>query len=258
MAFSAVAEAMAPYEGWVPAIVAAAFASGFTRGFMGFGGAMIFVPATAAILGPPVAVACIWFFDLVIQVPLLLRALRHAVWREIAALALAAMAFTPPGVAVLVLAEQGALRWTICALILVAVGILAAGWRPSRAPGTAGQVGIGALAGLFGGAAGIPGPPVIIFYLTGDKSAAQVRANLIVFFSTTTVVSGLSYWVAGLLTREAAVLSAILVVPFALGTWLGARAFPLAGERNYRRIGFGLIVLVALVSLPAFDRVLGR
>ena len=248
----------AAHGSWMPLIAAAAFVGGFMRGLMGFGGALIFVPATAAFLSPPLAVACTFFFDLVVQIPLLWKSIRHAYWREIAVLAVAGVLATPLGVAVLVVAEPETLRWVISGFIMATVAALAAGFRPKREPGAMGQAGVGALAGFFGGAAGIPGPPVILFYLTGTKSAVEARANMIIFFAFTTFMAGFSFAYAGLLTREAATLALTLIGPVALGVWLGTRAFRLANDRSYRRIGFALIVFVAVSSLPAFDAWLGR
>jgi uncharacterized protein len=239
-------------------VASAAFVAGFMRGLMGFGGAMIFVPATAAVLGPLVAISAIWFFDLVVQAPLVWRALRQVSWKEIGPLAIAAGALTPVGTVFLVLADRDLLRWTISAVVLIFVALMAAGWRAPGAHTTRGRVAVGALAGLVGGAVGMPGPPVILFYLSGGGSAQAIRANLIVFFATLTVVTGLSLWGAGLVTRANGLLALALIVPFSLGAWLGTRAFPYASDKTYRRVAFVLVAGVAVVSLPVLDPAFGR
>ena len=239
-------------------VAGAALIAGFMRGLMGLGGAMIFVPATAAVLGPPVAISAIWFFDLLVQAPLVWRALRQVSWKEIGPLALAAWALTPLGTVVLVLADRDHLRWAISAVVLIFVMLMAAGWRAPGVHSTRGRIAVGALSGLVGGAVGMPGPPVILFYLSGGGSAQAVRSNLIVFFATLTMVTGLSLWGAGLVTKANGLLALTLITPFSLGAWLGTRAFPYASDQTYRRLAFALVAGVAIISLPALDPLLGR
>ena len=130
--------------------------------------------------------------------------------------------------------------------------MLAAGWLyrgPTRAWLSAG---VGAIAGFMSGAAQIPGPPVLIYWLGREVVSATMRANAIVFFLFTTVVSGAAFLTGGIFTADVMTRAAGLFPIYAIGIWIGSRMFGLASERTYRRIAYGSILFAALVSMPVF------
>jgi uncharacterized membrane protein YfcA len=112
------------------------------------------------------------------------------------------------------------------------------------------------LSGLASGAVQIAGPPVILYWLGGAAQAAFVRANLMVYFTFIDVIGCAAYFREGLFTREVAVLSLLLGLPFILAMVAGARSFRLASERSFRRVAYAIIAVSALISLPLFDRLL--
>ena len=82
-----------------------------------------------------------------------------------------------------------------------------------------------------------------------------MRANLMVYFTFIDVIGCAAYFRQGLFTREVAVLSLLLGVPFILAMVAGARWFRIASERSFRRVAYAIIALSALISLPVFDKV---
>src|SRR3546814_5052405 len=102
---------------------------------------------------------------------------RRCCWAEILPLTAGATLTVPLGVALLVAVDPQAMRWAISLSILLAVGVLASGWRLKRALSTAGTAAVGGLSGLAGGAAALYGPPLILFWLGGSAGAAQVRSE---------------------------------------------------------------------------------
>lgn len=244
-----------------PALIwacAAALVAGATRGFSGFGGALIFVPLVSASFGPEVAAPVLLVVDTVLTVPILVRAVRQVVWREMAPLAIAAMLAAPVGVYALKQSDPVVLRWVLAALSLALLALLVSGWRYHRRPTTGASVAVGLVAGFFGGAAQMSGPAVVAYWLGGSTPAAQVRANLFGFFALATASSGVAYAWAGLFTVEVGTLSLVLGPLYAIGLFAGARAFRVASDAHYRRVAYGVIALAALVSLPLFDVLLGR
>jgi uncharacterized protein len=115
-------------------------------------------------------------------------------------------------------------------------------------------VGIGSISGFLSGLAQIGGPPVVLYWLGGQNDREVIRANLILFFACTTVFTGISYVVVGLFTREALLLSILVIPVYAVALWLGHRMFGMASEKTFRNVCYGLIALAILVSLPVFDR----
>jgi len=235
---------------WAAALAALVAAS--VRGFSGFGAGLIFMPIAAACFGPKVAAGVLYVIDTILILPFVAKAVGNVDWREIAPLGIGAVVTVPLGVAVLVYVDPIPLRWGLSLAILVSVGILAAGWR-YRGPirGWASLL-VGAAAGFMSGSAQIPGPPVLIYWLGRQVVSATMRANAIVFFMFTTVISGIALYVGGILTREVGVLSVALFPVYGLGLFIGSRLFGRASEATYRRIAYATILVSAIVSMPVF------
>ena len=236
---------------WVAA--GGALVAGLVRGFAGFGAGMIYIPVAASAFDPRVAAGTLFIIDTIIIIPLVIRATGHVAWREIAPLGLGAMIAVPAGVAVLIHVDPVPIRWGLSAAILASIVVLASGWRyrgPERLPLS---VAMGGLSGFMSGVAQLPAPPVLIYWLGRDTPAQRLRANAIVFFCFTTVAAGIAYAASGLFTAEVAARSAVLLPVYGVAIFAGSRFFGRTSEANYRRIAYGLIVFVALATLPAFD-----
>jgi len=235
---------------WIAAL--AAFAAAAIRGFSGFGAGLVFMPVAAACFGPKIAAGILFVVDTILIVPFVVKAVRIVDWREVLPLGLGAMATVPAGALVLLYVDPIPLRWGLSLAIFASVGVLAAGWRyrgPTRIWLSAL---VGAVAGFLSGAAQIPGPPVLIYWLGREVVSATMRANAIVFFCFTTIVSGIAFLIGGIFTAEVMARSAALFPVYALGIFIGGRLFGLASEATYRRIAYAAILFVAIASLPVF------
>jgi uncharacterized membrane protein YfcA len=235
---------------WVAAL--AALVASTVRGFSGFGAGLIFMPVAAACLGPKLAVGSLYIIDTILVLPFFAKAVRVVEWREIMPMGLAALVTIPLGTYVLVHADPVPLRWGLSIVILVTVGLLAAGWRyhgPTRAWMSAI---VGGIAGFLGGFAQIPGAPVLIYWLGRAVVSTTMRSNAFVFFMFTTAVSGFAYFSGGIFTGEVLAYSLVLFPVYAVGMFAGGRMFGLASDATYRRIAIATILFVAIVSMPVF------
>jgi uncharacterized membrane protein YfcA len=232
------------------AVVGAAALAGLVRGFSGFGGAMLFMPVASLLYEPRLAAILLFVADDIAALAMLPDALRRCVWREVLPLGLSAVIAVPFGVALLVVADAELMRWLICSLILLAVALMAAGWRHAGRLGLPATLGTGALAGLSGGAAALPGPPVVLLWLGGQGGAATVRANLVVFFGFTALAAGLAYWWNGLFTQQSLLMSLPLIPAYLVPLRLGSRLFARASEQQFRRAALALCAFAALSGLP--------
>ena len=79
-----------------------------------------------------------------------------------------------------------------------------------------------------------------------------MRANAIVFFLFTTVISGIAFYVGGIFTGEVMTLSVALLPFYGLGIFVGSRLFGRASEGTYRCIAYVTILVSAVVSMPVF------
>jgi uncharacterized protein len=207
----------------------------------------------AAVYEPRVAAATMVLIDLVCAFPLAVRAVPHCSPREVIPISLAAAVAVPIGTWVLVVADPVTLRWAIAGVVIVLLAVLGSGWRYHGRAHLSATIGVGLLSGLGSGAVQIAGPPVILYWLGGAAQAAFVRANLMVYFTFIDVIGCVAYFREGLFTREVAVLSLLLGLPFIAAMVVGARSFRLASERSFRHVAYAIIALSALLSLPVFD-----
>jgi uncharacterized membrane protein YfcA len=134
---------------------------------------------------------------------------------------------------------------------------LAQRFAPEQRPGAVGAVAVGCLAGLLNGAAGIGGPPAIVFYFT-TTGAAVGRATLIAFFLFTDVYALAWASGSGLLTGVAWQLIAV-ALPFSLaGIWIGHRIYLRLAEARLRRVIWAILAtLGALGTANAAWRLAG-
>jgi len=79
------------------AVTVIALTAGVERGFSGFGAALIYVPLTAVVFAPPLAVACFMLIDFTCVVPYAVRAFRECHWREVLAAFAAGFVLVPLG-----------------------------------------------------------------------------------------------------------------------------------------------------------------
>lgn len=233
---------------WI--VIGAAALAGLVRGFSGFGGAMVFMPLASLAYEPKLAAVWLFVADDVAALTMLPDAMRRCVWREVLPLAFAAMLAIPFGVALLVIVDADAMRWAICLLILLVVGVMMAGWRYRGRLGLPATLGTGLLSGLMGGATTMPGPPVVLLWLGGQGDAATVRANLVAVFGLMAVVSAIAYWWNGLFTAESLLGSLPLVPAYLLLLRFGSRLFAQSNDRQFRRIALALCAFAALAGLP--------
>ena len=238
------------------AAMAVAALAGITRGFSGFGGAMIYMPLIAAIYDPRIAAVTILLVDLVAATPFAIPEVRRCTWREVGPLSIAMAAGLPLGVWLLIVLDPVVLRWCIAIVVLSVVPVLASGWRYHGSPRLPLTLGVGLVAGVSGGATLIAAPPVILYWLGGGNSAITIRANLMVLFMICDVLLVAIFGYGNLFEARPLALSLLLGAPFFVGMGIGVRFFHGTSDRLYRNIAYVIISLAALVSLPILDSIL--
>ncbi len=227
--------------------------AGLVRGFSGFGSALIYMPLISAIYSPAVAAPTILLIDTLCGLPFAIHAWPQANRREVLPVAVGGGVGVPLGVLALVYVSPLSLRWFIAGLVLIAVAVLAAGWRYHGKPTVPAALGVGALSGFGAGAVQIGAPPLLVFWLGGKNSAATVRANIMVYFILQGTLSMLLYLYSGLFDAQTTVLSLMFGVPFALAMFAGAYWFHGSSDALYRRVAYLIIGFAGLASLPLFD-----
>ena len=97
------------------------------------------------------------------------------------------------------------------------------------------------------GYAGMPGPPVVPYYVGRDIPRETAKASMLLIFtcaSTTGLVSGAAL---GVLEATLLLLAALLFPAVLLGNWLGNKASGRIADRTWR-ICVGLVLGAAAVA----------
>ena len=136
---------------FVVAIFISALA-GLTRGFSGFGSALIYIPLISAVYEPRIAAATLLLIDTASSTPFSVRELPRCNWREVAPVVAVAAVMTPIGALALIFADPIVLRWVISALVLVLLAVLVSGWRYHGKPTLPVMAAVGTVSGLGSGA----------------------------------------------------------------------------------------------------------
>ena len=237
---------------WFVAIVV--FISGIVRGFSGFGGALIFIPLTASILGPAKAVAVFFMFDLVSATPYGYTYIGKCRLREILPMLAGSALTVPAGVWILANSDPIILRWVFAAVVGVMLAALATGWRYKGEPKPPVSFGLGLTAGIASGSTGMAGPIVIGYWLSSTAEAAVIRANIMVYYALSATIVDIVLFYKGLFTWDVVVYALVAWPLYSLGLALGARVFKSSSDSSYRMTAYLLIGLSAILSLPILDR----
>jgi uncharacterized membrane protein YfcA len=235
-------------------VAAVVLVSGVVRGFSGFGGALIFIPMTAAILGPRKAVAVFYLFDLVSATPYGYTYFPKCRWREVLPMIAGAAVTLPMGAWVLKYTDPLALRWLLAIVVLSMLALLVTGWRYKGQPTSPVSFGLGLVAGFSGGATGVSGPVVIAYWLSSTAAAVVIRANIMVYYALASTMTDVVYFFNGLFTWDVAVYALLAWPLYSLGLAAGARVFKGSNDAQYRIAAYVLIFISAVISLPLFDR----
>ena len=232
------------------AALLAAFGSAFVRGLTGFGMAILLVPILALALSPVHAVLLTNFLSVFIGLSEIRRLLRNAERSAWIIIALVAVT-TPLGLYALSLTTPAIARVVIAFIALSAfVAIL----LPRRGaldhhPATTGGVGI--LSGLMTGYAGMPGPPVVPYYVGRDIARETAKASMLLIFTCASSAGLVSGAALGVLEWNLALLAALLFPAVLVGNRLGDRLSGRIADRTWRvcvGVVLGAAALAALVK----------
>ncbi|MCL4672581.1 MAG: TSUP family transporter [Sphingomonadaceae bacterium] len=201
----------------------ATLGSAFVRGLTGFGMAILLVPVLALALPPVEAVVTANFLSLFIglsEVRRLARDSEKTAW-TLGALVLLA---TPLGLYALSLTTPAIARLLIA---LIALSAFVAVLMPPRGAATPTRLvtgGVGVLSGLMTGYAGMPGPPVVPYYVGRHLPRETAKASMMLVFTMAGFAGIVSGAALGVVRLELALFAAALFPTVLVGNWLGARA----------------------------------
>jgi uncharacterized protein len=229
------------------------FGSGLIRGFTGFGLSIAAVPLLSLILPPSQAIPIVLLLQLLVSLSGLRASLQICNWAAIRTLAIGALIATPLGVWALARLPAAPVRIAIAAIVFGAVLVLARGFRFKAKSGRL-ALPFGLLSGLFNGLAGMPGPPVIAYFLMTPLASAVARASMIIYFLATSIFALAPMAAFGLISRHSLAAAAIGFPVVMIGSTLGGWMFRSSPEAHYRFVALCLLVVAAgLAGIRALE-----
>lgn len=223
-----------------------ALAASFVRGLAGFGLAILLVPVLALALTPVQAVLTTNVVAMLIgatELPRLLREAERSVWTIIGLVLLT----TLPGLMLLAATPPNLARLLIALVALSAFLAVLFPTRPATQPGPVTTGLTGAATGLLTGFAGMPGPPVVPYYVGRAIPRAVAKSSMILIFTAAAAIGIGSGVVIGAMEWRLALLGALLLPVVLVGTWLDRRADGHVSDRAWR-IFVGIVLAGAAVA----------
>lgn len=231
--------------------LAATLAAAFVRGLAGFGMAIMIVPVLGLAIPPAEAVVVGNWLGLLVGLlgaRAFIRESEASAW-PIAGLAVAA---TPLGVWLLAMTDPALARMLIAVVALGAFVLMLLPNRPGHQPGRIETGLTGIASGVLTGFAGMPGPPVVPFYLRRMIPAATARASMMLIFVATSFAGIVSAQLLGVSTLREPMLGLALLPMALFGNWLGTLAFGRVSDSAWRvftGVVLGGSAVAALVKL---------
>ncbi|WP_454624913.1 sulfite exporter TauE/SafE family protein [Bradyrhizobium cenepequi] len=223
-------------------------AAALLRGFTGFGFALAAVPLLGMFMPPsqsvPIAI-CLQFVGSLLDFP---RARRDGHWPSLRWLIVGAAAGSPVGALALSVVPASVARILIATITIAAVVALNGGTRLEQAPSKTMTSLVGLICGLFNGLAAMPGPPVVMYYMSGPFGRVAARASLLVFFLATSIAALVSTALVGLLDLRCLILSVLALPVLIAGTRIGEQAFRHGSDALHRQVSIASLGLIAIGS----------
>lgn len=207
--------------------------------------AILLVPVLALALTPVEAVLLINFLALFIGLSEIRMFLAHA---ERSAWIICGLVLltTAPGLIALAVTPPDLARFLIALVALSAFLAILLPVREASPPGPVTTGAAGIVSGLLTGFAGMPGPPVVPFYVGRRIERHVAKASMLLIFTIAALAGLFSGFAIGELQPRLFWLALLLFPAVLLGNWLGALAFGRVSEKAWR--SFVALVLFAAAS----------
>ena len=227
-----------------------AFLAGLVKGIVGFAMPLILVSGLGSLTAPELALAGLILPTVVTN---LMQAFRAGGRSAIEAVARFRWYLLAGGVFLLLGAQ--AVPWFPQRIYLLMLGIpivlfiatQLAGWRPARTVQSLRlDVGIGMVAGFFGGIAGIWGPPTVAYLTALDTpKVVQMQVQGVIYLMGA-IVLVFAHVVSGILTPGTTLFSVCLVPPALAGMVLGTAVQDRIDQETFRRATLCVLLLAGL------------
>ena len=222
-----------------------ALAGGFVSGLAGFGTALMALGIWLYVLPPSVAVPLVLICSIVAQTSTLPSFWRSIDFKLVWPFLIGGLAGVPLGTMLIAHADPNGFKLSVGVLLLVFPTALYFNRAPLawRFGGRLADATIGFAGGILGGLAGLSGP-IPILWASVRGWGKDERRGVFQTFNWTILTASLCLQAGtGFINRDVAWF-ALLVLPGTIfGAWLGARAYHVLSDKNFRDVVLGLLFL---------------
>ncbi len=224
------------------------FLAAIVRGYSGFGFSLLVITSLSLLMPAQTFIPAVFMLEIAASLHLLPGIWKDIHWRSLAPLIIGCVIGTPLGVWLLANVPAPPMQIALAAFVLVVTLLMGRGFILKSMPGRTASGGVGIASGLFNGAFGIGGPPVILFYFASPAGNVAGRASLIAFFLMTDLI-GLAFMSREALIGWNSVTLALIFLPaLVIGIWVGARSFKSADPQVFRKWVLVLLADLAVLS----------
>lgn len=226
-------------------VILVATLAGFIQGLSGFAFALVATSLLAWTIEPQVLAPTVVITSLLGQVTSLSSVRAPARLAHATPFLIGGALGVPAGALLLPLLDATAFRTSIgMVLILYCSVMLGIKELPLfRRGGKRADGGVGLLAGILGGATGIPGPPIILWCALRGWDKETQRATFQSFFIGIQVLILGIYIATGLVNARSLQLVLVAALPIIISAWFGLRVFKRFTEHDFQRVIFGLLLV---------------
>jgi uncharacterized protein len=227
----------------------AIFLAAIVRGFSGFGFSLLGITAISLLLPPREIVPTIFLLEVAASINMIPGIWREIDWRSIRWLLLGYVIALPFGIFALARFPEPPMQLAMSVFVFITAVMMLRGFRLERTPGAAATTFTGAASGIFNGAFGIGGPPVVLFYFSTPAAAAVSRASVIAFFLSTDILGLGGHYYEGLITAQSFAQFLAWLPALLVGIWVGAHFFRRVNQALFRRLVLIILMVLALLTL---------
>jgi uncharacterized membrane protein YfcA len=238
-------------------VLAVVFIATLIRSAFGFGEALFAVPLLALFIPLQVAAPLAVLVSITIAAVVVAQDWRKIHVRSMGWLVGATLFGIPVGLLLLTSSHQQAVKIALAILIIAFAAYSLLGSKPPelKQDSKIWLLGCGFIAGVFGGAYGMNGPPLVIYGTMRRWSAQQFRATLQGYFLPASLIGMAGYWLAGLWVPAVThyyLLSLPVLLP---AIWLGRVVnHRLHGDAFLRYVYVGLAGIGAVLLVQSVRR----
>lgn len=232
-------------------VLAVIFFATLIRSAFGFGEALFAVPLLVLFIPLQVAAPLAVLVSITIAAVVVAQDWRRIHVRSAGWLVAATLAGIPVGLWLLTSSHQQAVRIVLAIFILTFAIYSLAGRRPPelKQDSKPWLLGCGFVAGVFGGAYGMNGPPLVIYGAMRRWSAQHFRATLQAYFLPASILGMAGYWFTGLWVPAVThfyLLSLIVLLP---AVWLGRAINHRLHGDVFLKYVFAALAIIGIVLL---------